>query len=200
MYFINKIINQITIKKKEDFYSKKVGEVINKAKPDLCFITGIPILKEKLLKILPKHTINLHMGLIPYYKGSITMFWPFYFLEPTMAGTTYHIIDKYVDTGEILHQNRPKLSYNDGLHDVACKALVDAHADIDNVVDKIIYRIKNKVKIKKDPSLRYTGKLYLKSDWKPEMLKIIYEYYNDKIVNLYLDKKINPRKVKLKKI
>ena len=66
------------------------------------------------------------MGLIPYYKGSITMFWPFYFLEPNMAGTTFHIIDKYVDTGEILHNNTPNLERGDGLHDVASKAIFDA--------------------------------------------------------------------------
>ena len=65
---------------------------------------GCPIIEDPILSALPSYSINLHLGLIPYYKGSITAFWPFYYLEPAMLGTTYHIIDKYVDTGEIIHQ------------------------------------------------------------------------------------------------
>ena len=167
---------------------------------DVCFLSGIPIIGEEILKFLPAFTINLHMGLIPYYKGSITMFWPFYFLEPNMAGTTFHIIDKYVDTGEILHNNTPNLERGDGLHDVASKAIVDAANDIGLVVDHISYRIKNNKMPIKDPQLRFKGKLFTKSDWKPEMLKIIYELYEDKIVDLYLDKKIVSKKPILKKL
>ena len=54
--------------------------------------------------------------------------------------------------------------------------------------------------IKKDISLRNKGKLFLKSDWKPEMLKVIYDYFDDKIVDLYLDKKIKCSKPKLIKL
>ena len=53
------------------------------------------------------------------------------------------------------------------------------------------------IKPKKDTSLRYRGKLYLKSDWKPEMLRVIYEFFDDKIVDLYLDNKIKCPKPKL---
>ena len=56
------------------------------------------------------------------------------------------------------------------------------------------------IKPKKNLSLRYKGKLFLKSDWKPEMLKIIYEFYKDKIVDQYLDKKIKEKKPILVKI
>ena len=42
--------------------------------------------------------------------------------------------------------------------------------------------------------------MVLKSDWKPEMLKIIYEFYKDKIVDQYLDKKIKEKKPILVKI
>ena len=56
------------------------------------------------------------------------------------------------------------------------------------------------IKPKKDFSLRYKGKLFLKSDWKPEMLNIIYEFYKDRIVDYYLDKKILVKKPILVKI
>lgn len=197
----NNIENIINIDHENKFYKKKLINFIKKKKFEACFITGIPIIKNPLLKYLPLNTINLHLGLIPHYKGAITMFWPFYFLEPSMAGTTFHIIDKYVDTGEILHNNVPKLKKGDGMHDVACKAIISAHKDIPKIVKEINRRIKKRIKPNKDLSLRFKGKLFLKSDWKPEMLDVIYNFYKDKIVDQYLNKNIKVKKpflIKLK--
>jgi len=188
------------VKNDKELHSEKTLSFIKTLNVDACFITGISIIKEPLLSKLPKNTINLHLGIIPFYKGAITMFWPFYFLEPTMAGTTYHIIDKFVDTGEIIHNNVPKLEYGDGMHDVASKAVVAAHKDVNIVVEEIIRRVRMGIEPKKDISLRLKGKLFLKSDWKPEMLNIIYNYYDDKIVDLYLNNQISCPKAKLIKI
>ena len=163
-------------------------------------LVSFQLKKKPLLKLLPKNTVNLHLGLIPHYKGLITMFWPFYFLEPTMAGTTYHIIDKYVDTGEILHNNVPKLRRGDGIHDVSCKAILSAHKDLPKVIKEIKRRLKYKIQPKIDLSLRYSGKLFLKNEWKPEFLIVIYTFFKDKIVDAYLDKKISCPKPKLIKL
>lgn len=175
-------------------------ETIKKTKADVCFLSGVPILNENILSILPKYTVNLHLGIIPYYKGAITMFWPFLFLEPTMAGTTYHIINKNIDEGEVLHNNVPKLEKGDGMHDVAAKAVMEASKDVSLVVKHLKNRISNKIGPKYDPSLKFKGKLFLKSDWKPSMLKIIYELFDDNIVELYLKKEIICKKPKLKKL
>ena len=61
-------------------------------------------------------------------------------------------------------------------------------------------RIKKNISPIMDPTLKNKGKLFKKSDWKPEMLKTIYVKYNDKIVDLYLDGKINSPLPSLKKI
>ncbi len=197
---IEKFPKKIEIASANELNSKKIVNYLKKTKFDSCFISGAPIIKEQLLKHLPKNTINLHLGLIPHYKGLITMFWPFYFLEPTMAGTTYHIIDKYVDTGEILHNNVPTLKRGDGIHDVSCKALLSAHKDLPKVIKEIEKRLKLKIKPKMDLSLINSGKLFYKKDWKPEFLDIIYTLYKDKIVDAYLDKKIICKKPKLIKL
>ena len=198
--FIKKIKNKITVLNEKELHSRKVIKNITSAKPQAAFIAGIPILRDPLLSFMPMNTVNLHLGIIPFYKGAITMFWPFYFLEPAMAGTTYHLIDKFVDTGEILHNNIPRLSKGDGMHDVACKAVLSAHSDVHLIEDNIINRVKKKIRPKKDLSLKHKGKLYLKSDWKPEMLKIIYDLFDDKIVDLYLQNKIQSKKPKLIKV
>ena len=195
-----KIEKKIFVNNVDEFRSKKVFDFIKSIKAEACFVAGTPIIKDPIFSILPENKINLHLGLIPHYKGSITMFWPFYFLEPSMAGTTYHIIDKLVDTGEIIHQNVPVLSYGDGMHDVACKALITALDDFDIVANEIIKRIKHNIKPKKDISLSKKGKLFKENDWKPEMLRKIYNVYDDKIVDLYLNNKIKCPKPNLIKI
>ena len=199
--FIKNLKNQIIINDNKEFNGLEVLNFIKSIDADACFIQGCPIIKDPILSSLPPYTINLHLGLIPYYKGSITAFWPFYYLEPGMLGTTYHIIDKYVDTGEIIHQNVPTLDYGDTMHDASCKALLSALNDIDLVVDEIIDRQKNNIKITKDYNLKNKGRLFKKSDWKPEMLIKIYSEYKDNIVDLFLNGKINsetPNLIKIK--
>ena len=51
-----------------------------------------------------------------------------------------------------------------------------------------------------DQNLKTSGKIFKKTDFQPEHLAIIYKYYKDKIVDLYLEKKINSPKPKLIKI
>ncbi len=197
---LKKVKNKTFISSAKELNSKKIERLFIKNKYDLCIISGIPIINESLIKKLPKFVINLHLGLIPYYKGSITGFWPMYNLKPTMLGTTFHFIGKKVDTGEIIHQNVPRLEKSDGIHDVASKAILSAVKDIKIVIGEVNKRIKFKSNIKFDKSLEKKGKTYKSKDWKPEMLKKIYLTYNDKISKLYLEGKIKSPKPKLIKI
>ena len=97
---------------------------------------------------------------------------------------TYHLISKKLDSGSIIHHTTPKLDINDNIHDVSCKVQLKSFKD----GIKIIEMIKNK-KIKKY-NLNHSGKLFLKKDFKPEHLRIIYNLYNDDIVRMFLTKKI----------
>jgi hypothetical protein len=165
--------------------------------PDTALIFGTDIIKEPLFSTLPAYKINMHLGIIPNYKGSITMFWPQYFLEPAMAGCSWHIIEKLVDTGEVLHQVTPELAPEDGLHDVSCKAVRRACADVGLVLQHVEERLTNGILPKPDPSLATRGKTFIKKDWKPQMLELIYGVYNDRIAQAYLEGKLPQRKPKL---
>ncbi len=197
---LRKIKNKTYISSSKELNSNKIEKIFIRNKYDLCIISGIPIIKKRLFSKLPKFVVNLHLGLIPYYKGSITGFWPMYDLKPTMLGTTFHFIGKKVDTGEIIHQNIPKLAKTDGIHDVASKAILAAVNDVGLVIDEVKKRIKLNKNINVDKSLEKRGKLYKSKDWNPKMLKKIYLKYKDKIPKLYLDGKINSPKPKLIKI
>ena len=54
--------------------------------PDACLVFGTDLIKSPVLEILPDETFNVHLGLSPWYRGSATLFWPFYFMEPQWAG------------------------------------------------------------------------------------------------------------------
>lgn len=174
----------------DDYIDKNFSKYLKKNKFNLCFISGIKILPQKILNLLPSFSINFHLGFIPYYKGTITTFWPFYFLEPHMLGTTYHIIDTKVDTGEILHTSFPNLSKNDSLHESSCKAITKGQSEIKKIYDYCKKRIRNNQNVIKDPNLIVQGKNFQNKDWKPEMLSFIYDIHKDEIVKNFYRKEL----------
>ena len=179
------------IEKKESLCIK----IINEIEPDLVLLFGVSIIKGKLYNKLPKLKINLHSGLLPYFKGSAGNFWPFYFLKPNWSGYTFHIVDQKVDSGSIIHHSLPKLSKNDTIHQVSCKALIKASKDI--------LKILSYIKKNNDIPTKYInnqGKFFSTKDFKFHHLRIIYNFYNDDIVNHYLNKKIKQKAPKIIKL
>jgi len=175
----------------DDLSSENTANFIKSLRPDTVLIFGTGMLREPLVSALPKETINLHLGLSPRYRGAATLFWPFYFLEPNWAGTTFHYIEHSPDAGDIVHQVVPKLKKSDGIHDVACKAVIAS------TVDAIAL-------LKKDNWQTFTqkpeaGKNFLASDFKPQHLRVIYQQFGNSMVRAYLEGRINPKEPNLKK-
>lgn len=177
----------------EVIYIKDINELIKLNKKikfkknfEQCYISGLPILNQGLMNLLPIYTINLHLGLIPHFKGALPSIWPNYFFKPHYTGTTYHIIDHYVDTGEIIHQNLAKLNSKFGLHELICNANKAAFDDIKFVLKYIDLRIKKRIKPNKNKSLVIKGKTFKRSDFNPEIYNIIYGFYNDRITKVFL--------------
>jgi methionyl-tRNA formyltransferase len=172
----------------ERLNSAEVVGFVKKTKPDATFIFGASLIKEPLLSTLPHNTLNLHLGISPRYRGAATLFWPFYFLEPPYAGSTFHYIVGEPDAGDIVHQAVPHLDIRDGIHDVACKTvIVSAHEALALIE---ILRDKGRWKTRKQ---RSTGKNFLASDFKPEHLRVIYNQFNDDIVKYYLEGKLKSK-------
>lgn len=58
------------------------------------------LISEDVLKLLPGKVINLHTSFLPYNRGASPNF--FSFLDDTPKGVTIHLVDKGLDTGDIL--------------------------------------------------------------------------------------------------
>jgi methionyl-tRNA formyltransferase len=145
--------------------------------PDIVMIFGCGMIREPLMSALPRDKINLHLGLSPRYRGAATLFWPFYFLEPQMAGCTFHYIKDEPDAGTIVHQCVPDLEMSDGIHDVAVKAVLKAADDAVKLLRAPVWEYHQQVN---------TGKCFLASDFKPQHLRLIYDQFDNKIVREYL--------------
>ena len=69
---------------------------------DFIAVFGSSMLKDIWFSDQSKTIVNLHLGLSPFYRGSATLFWPFFNNDLKHLGTTIHIIDKGIDTGPII--------------------------------------------------------------------------------------------------
>jgi len=166
----------------EELNGPASAEFLRSLQVDLVLVFGSGLVKPPLVDCLPEHTINLHLGLSPRYRGAATLFWPFYFLEPPYAGTTFHYIVAEPDAGEIIHQVVPELQPEDGIHDVGCKAVV-ASAEAALRLLEVFERDKGWKRHRQ----RASGKNFLASDFKPEHLRVIYDVYDDRMVREYLE-------------
>jgi hypothetical protein len=126
---------------------------------DLYVVFGATYIKGWLADYLIENkAINIHMGLSPYYRGSSCNFWAMYDNNPSYVGATIHMLDKGLDSGDILFHCIPKLYEYDNLFDFTMRSVAAAHDGLVSAVkNESIYSIKM---YKQDNSLeiRYSQK------------------------------------------
>lgn len=166
---------------KEELNSATVINFIKQADASMLITYGVHMVTEEVIACYPDRAFNIHGGLSPWYRGNTTLFWPFYFLKPNYAGMTIHRLTQKLDGGEILHHSVPELEYGDKMHEVACKAVQKVAKDL----CEILQCIDDGAEIVCTPQ-KNAGKLFLSKDWTPQTLRVIYELFDDKIVDMYL--------------
>lgn len=167
---------------RDELNSPAIADFVRDVDPDACFVFGTGLILDPVLSELPEWTLNFHLGLSPQYRGSATLFWPFYFLEPQYAGGTLHKIVEEPDAGAIVHQTTPELEYGDGVHDVGAKTVVRFAEETVPLLERLAERGSL-------PSVAQSsgGKLFLSDDFDPHHLRVVYELYDDDVVDAYLD-------------
>ena len=169
----------------EDFNGPEVISAVKSVKADLALVYGTTLIKKPLLEALNGIlTINLHAGLSPWYRGSTTLFWPIYFMEPQYAGCTFHVIDARIDHGQIIHQNRPEIFPKDELHDIGCRAIVKAAQDIGPLLRKV-----ERKELKELVEQKKAGKVFYSWDFKPHHLRITNQLIRNEFFSEYLSNK-----------
>ena len=99
-------------------------QIVTDFRPDVCVVFGASLITDPLLSLLPAgRTVNLHLGLSPYYRGSGTNFWPFVNEELEYVGSTLLHLDAGIDTGAIIAHIVPAIEPGDTVHTVGCKVI-----------------------------------------------------------------------------
>ncbi len=111
-------------------HEKILIEPVEKLNPD--FILSYRyrhIIDEKFLQMVKAPIVNLHHSFLPFNRGAHPNFWSFY--EDTPKGISIHLIDKGIDTGDIIYQEEIQLDLKATFRDTYKK--LD-----DEIVDRFI--------------------------------------------------------------
>lgn len=78
--------------------------LIAQAKPDVVFLASCRMLSRKTLAAISCPVLNYHSGINPKYRGLAGGWWARASGDAANYGTTVHLVDAGVDTGDILYQ------------------------------------------------------------------------------------------------
>lgn len=96
-----------------DINNPDIQREIYDSKPDLILIFGGKILKGAWIDGAKYGSINLHYGILPYYRSGHSTQFALYHESYEKIGATIHYIDKGVDTGPIISRHYVQLNVSD---------------------------------------------------------------------------------------
>lgn len=156
---------------------KKVFNFIKDLKPNLIWVTDYRyILPPKILSEATIAAVNLHPSLLPKYRGRASLNWAILNGEKEV-GLTAHLIDKNVDSGDILAQEKIYIGKKMGIGEIL-KKLIPVYK---NITIKVISMFDCKL-IKKIPQNNLLASTYPAR--KPEDGIICWTDSSNKINNL----------------
>ncbi len=72
--------------------------------PDIVIVNGTRIISKNVLDAVKAVFINMHTGITPQYRGVHGGYWAMVNKDVAHFGVTVHLVDKGIDTGNILYQ------------------------------------------------------------------------------------------------
>ncbi len=94
----------------ENIVCDRTREIINNSSPDLIVVVGTRKLPPDIFDKARLGAINMHSGILPYYRGADSEFWALHNGEKDKIGVTIHFVDEKLDTGDIVLQARQKVT------------------------------------------------------------------------------------------
>ena len=107
----------------DDINSDESAIIIKSLHPDIIITRASALLGKQIFMVARLSTLNIHFGIIPEFRGGGN----FYAIRNNQikeVGVSVHCIDKGIDTGGLIDQDRITLDENDDLGSVGAKSLV----------------------------------------------------------------------------
>ena len=160
---------------KSDLESSRMISLLSELEPKVGFVFGAPLISKKIYNIPKFGCVNIHTGLVQYYRGVDSSSWALYDNALDRIGTTLHYIDDSIDAGNYIDQKTIQIESNDTPNSIFFKT---CQAGFDLISENVSDIIKN---ICVPRVLIERGKLYQSKDMKPEIKQEIYNSYKFKI-------------------
>ena len=174
----NKNINLLSLKG-GDLNKCSIKFLSNFLKSDIYIVFGSSYIKGELANFLIKNkALNIHMGISPYYRGTDCNFWALFDENPHLVGATIHMLSKGLDSGPMIYH---------ALSEIKNDPFIYAMSTVKSAFHSLAERIKS------DKIFKYSTQVQDKSN---EIRYSTKKEFNDKVVKLFLSKKINLNKKK----
>lgn len=120
----------------EDINGHEALHAMRQFGPDLIVVSGTRMIKAPVFEIQPpRGLLNLHTGISPIYKGGPNCtLWCLANGEPGFIGSTIHILDPGIDSGDIVASARVNVEAFDTAGTLVCKAVAIGHSLYADVV------------------------------------------------------------------
>jgi methionyl-tRNA formyltransferase len=100
--------HQIEMAIVQDLNSEACAAALRRMETDILLLGGAPILRANILAVPKICTLNVHMALLPEFRGMNVAEWSIFSGAP--VGVTVHQVDPGVDTGAILYREEIDVS------------------------------------------------------------------------------------------
>jgi len=92
---------------------KSTIALLQKISPDLIIVNGTRIISNEVLQHISAPFINIHAGITPKYRNVHGAYWAIVNNDMENCGVTVHLVDKGIDTGNIVYQERIAITSRD---------------------------------------------------------------------------------------
>ena len=119
--------NKVTYIRVNNPNDNDVIDFLRKHRPDIILSIGSSIIRKPFLEIPSMGVLNVHMGILPEYKGIGVTEWPIVEgrLEDVGLGITLHVMERGVDTGPIIMTRRIPVEKGDTIRSVESKYIAE---------------------------------------------------------------------------
>ncbi|MBU2532588.1 MAG: formyl transferase, partial [Alphaproteobacteria bacterium] len=95
--------------------SRRCVRALQLLKPEVVAVYGTRIISQRTLDAVSAPFINYHAGINPKYRGQHPAYWARVQGDDEHAGVTIHLVDKGVDTGEVIYQQKVDFERRDNI-------------------------------------------------------------------------------------